>query len=122
MFTNTDTIKLFDKDHNFVNNFDEEIEKILISIHGENYYDSDEDYNEEVVEEIYVDEELDKTMEIVSDLVTNTTPKIEIKEKEKKENKLLAVIPVIFYILIFTILVFGGYYFLRNIDLMGLVS
>jgi len=39
----TNTIKLFDANNNLVDNFDEEIEKILISIHGENYYDTDED-------------------------------------------------------------------------------
>ena len=33
----TNTIKLFDANNNLVVNFDEEVEKFLISIHGENY-------------------------------------------------------------------------------------
>ena len=42
MYTNEDTIKLFDANNNFVADFDSKIEEIEISIHGENYFDVDE--------------------------------------------------------------------------------
>lgn len=123
MYDNYDTVKLFDSNHNFVDNFDEEIEKILISIHGENYYDIDENYEEAKDEEIYKDTELEKTIEFVDKLVVNDAPKIEIKEKkEKKRGLFRELIPVIFFILIFTVLVIAGYKFLNSFDLLGLVK
>ena len=39
----TKTIRLFDANDNLVSNFDEEVEKVLISIHGYDYYDTDEE-------------------------------------------------------------------------------
>lgn len=121
MFENYNTVKLFDSNHNFVDNFDEEIEKILISVHGENYYDTDEDY-QEVKDEIYKDSELEKTMEFVSNMVAVDAPKIEIQEKKEKKHSIKDIIPVIFFMLIFAVLVVAGYYFLSSFDLMGLVK
>ena len=43
MYTNENTIKLFDANNNFVADFDKKIEEVEISIHGENYYDVDEE-------------------------------------------------------------------------------
>ena len=37
------TVKLFDANNKLVQNFEEEIEKILISVHGESYFDVDEE-------------------------------------------------------------------------------
>ena len=70
----TKTVKLFDSNNNLLPTFDEEIEKILISIHGENYYDTDEDLintnlipiSEYFNEEVYKDDELEKTIELVA--------------------------------------------------------
>lgn len=111
------TVKLFDANNKLVPNFDEEIEKILISVHGEAYYDIDE--------------------ELVN---TNELPVIEAKETEPVEEKanvekaakskkvkrkgisIKDFIPVLFFILIFAVIVIAGYYFLNTVDLLGLVG
>lgn len=121
----TNTVKLFDANNNLVANFDEEIEKILISIHGENYYDIDEDLVNTnlipVAEELYKDTDLEKTIEIVNSMTEDAKP---ITIVEKKDNKVTFkdFIPVIFFILIFIIIVIAGYYFLNTVDLMGLLK
>lgn len=123
MYTNSNTIKLFDANNNFVDNFDEEIEKILISIHGENYYDIDEDIqNTNVIKPIYHDEELDKTIEFVDSLVIKDAPKIKIVEKKKHKVSILDFMPVLFFIIIFAIIVFAGYYFLSTFDFTELIK
>ena len=123
MYTDTKTIKLFDSNHKFVDNFDEEIEKILISVHGENYYDIDEDLiNSNDSEEIYHDSDLEKTIEFVDSLVVDDAPKITIVEKDKHNAHLKDFIPVLFFICITVLIITAGYYFLNNIDLMGLLS
>lgn len=121
----TNTVKLFDANNNLVANFDEEVEKILISIHGENYYDVDEDLVNTnlipIADELYKDTDLEKTIEIVNSMTEDARP---ITIVEKKDNKVTFkdFIPVIFFILIFVIIVIAGYYFLNTVDLMGLLK
>lgn len=105
------TVKLFDANNKLVQNFDEEIEKILISVHGDAYYDTDE--------------ELINTNEIPA--VTNEERKeevevLEVKQKKKKGISFKDFIPVLFFILIFIVIVIAGYYFLNTVDLMSLVG
>lgn len=120
----TNTIKLFDANNNLVANFDEEIEKILISIHGENYYDVDEDLVNTnlipIADELYKDTDLEKTIEIVNSMTEDAKP-ITIVEKKDTKVSYKDFIPVLFFILIFAIIVIAGYYFLNTVDLMGLI-
>lgn len=105
-------VKLFDANNKLVPNFDEEIEKILISVHGENYYDTDE--------------ELINTNEvpIVEEVEEETVEVIEEKKDEKKKKgiTLKDFIPVLFFILIFIVIVIAGYYFLNTVDLMSFIG
>lgn len=125
---NTKTIKLFDANNNLVENFDEEIEKVLISVHGEDYYDTNEDLvntnlipTHEVIDN-YKEEELDKTIEIVDTMVDADYPKINLVEKKEEKLSIKDFAPLLFFILIFTIIVVAGYYFLNTIDLMEFVK
>lgn len=125
-------VKLFDLNDHLVPNFDEEIEKILISIHGENYYDVDEALintniipiitEEKTEEEIEKEEELSKTVEFVDSLVDDDAPKIQIVEKKKSKISIKDFAPVLFFILIFAVIVIAGYYFLNNFDLASLIK
>ena len=103
MYTNENTIKLFDANNNFVEDFDKKIEDIEISIHGEHYYD--------------IDEELVNTNEVP------IQPVIKV-EKPKKEHKISIkdFLPVLFILLIFGIVVYGGYYFLNSFDVSTLTN
>lgn len=122
---NTDNIKLFDYNDNFVPDFDEKIEQILISVHGENYYDVDEELvNTNIIptqEEIYKDDELEKTMDLV-DQIAGNGKKIEIVDKDAHKISIKDFIPVLFFILLFVIIVIAGYYFLNTADLSKLIS
>lgn len=126
----TKTIKLFDANNRLVPNFDEEIEKILISIHGENYYDSDEPLvNTNLIpvkdilkDEIYHDDELEKTIEFVDSMISEDAPKINIVDEDKHKIKAYDFIPLLFFVLIFGVIVFAGYYFLNTVDLMKLIK
>ncbi len=123
-------VKLFDANNKLVSNFDEEIEKILISIHGENYYDVDEELvntnfiptNEVIDSEIYKDEELEKTMELVDAMVDDKAKKIKIVEDEKKRISFKDFVPVFFFICIFAVIVVAGYYFLNTVDLTSVLD
>jgi hypothetical protein len=125
----TKTIKLFDANDNLVPNFEEEVEKVLISIHGDNYYDTDEELVNtnlipvtEVIDEEHVDEdELEKTMEYV-DLITEDKKSIKIVDNKKHKTSIKDFIPVLFFMLIFGIIIFAGYYFLNTVDLTSLTS
>ena len=108
-------VKLFDANNKLVPNFNEEIEKILISVHGEKYYD--------------VDEELVNTNEIaiIQDEINTEIkkqPKEKKKEKVKKKGKVGVqdFVPVLFFLLIFIVIVMAGYYFLNTVDLMNLIG
>lgn len=127
----TKTVKLFDSNNNLVPNFDEEIEKILISVHGEKYYDTDEDLiNTNLIpisayldDEKYEESELEKTVELVDAMVTEDAPKIKIVEKKKKDKvRVLDFVPVLFFMIIAAIIVYAGYYFLNNFDLSFLLG
>ena len=86
MYSDTKTIKLFDSNHKFVDTFDEEIEKILISVHGENHYDIDQDLTiSNDSDEIYHDSELEKTVKLIIDHISVENS---LKEKEEKLRKL----------------------------------
>lgn len=125
----TKTIKLFDANNNLVSNFDEEVEKILISIHGEDYYDVDEELvNTNLIpippeeEEIYKDEELDKTIEIVDSMIPVNAKKVKIVEKRDEKITFKDFIPLLFFIIMFAIIVIAGYYFLNTANLMELIK
>ena len=126
----TKTVKLFDSNNNLLPTFDEEIEKILISIHGEEYYDTDEDLintnlipiSEYFNEEVYKDDELEKTIELVDAMVTEDAPRINIVENKKKKISVLDFVPVLFYMIIAGILIYAGYYFLNTFDFMSLLG
>ena len=126
---NTNTVRLFDTNDNLVKNFDEEVEKVLISIHGYNYYDVDEELVNtnlipisNVINTGNVDhEELEKTMEYV-DLITEDAKSINIVDKKKNKVSIKDFIPVLFFMAIFAVIIIAGYYFLNTIDLMSLIS
>lgn len=109
MYTNEDTIKLFDANNNFVADFDKKIEEVEISIHGENYYD--------------IDEELVNTNEIpISKEIEVEKPKKIKKIRKEGAVSIKDFLPVLFIILIFGIVVYGGYYFLNNFDVTTLIN
>ena len=123
---NTDTIQLFDIHNNFVPNFDEEIEKVLKSIHGEDYYDVDEalvNTNLITLPEMEENEELEKTIEFV-DNMTEDTVRIHIVEQEQKKKKISIkdFMPLLFFVIIFSIIFIAGYYFLNTVDLMSFIK
>lgn len=125
----TKTIRLFDANDNLVANFEEEVEKVLISIHGYDYYDTDEELVNtnlipisNVIDSEKIDnEELEKTMEYV-DLITEDAKAVKIVDKKKNKVSVKDFIPVLFFMLIFGIIIAAGYYFLNTIDLMSLIS
>lgn len=122
-----DTIKLFDYNGKLVPNFDEEIEKILISIHGENYYDVDEELtNTNLItiteEDIYKDDDLEKTMELVDSMVDDDAKKITIVEEGSHKVGIKDFVPVLFFIIIAAIIIVAGYYFLNTADLLSLLG
>ena len=122
---------LFDSNNNLVSNFDEEVDKILEQVHGKDYYDVDEpieNTNLMSLDRILVDEEtkeedLDKTMEIVTSMITEDAPKIKIvSEKDKKKVTFLDFVPLLICIAIFVGLYFGAQYVFTNFDLKSLIS
>lgn len=125
----TKTIRLFDANDNLVSNFDEEVEKVLISIHGYDYYDTDEELVNtnlipvsNLIDSDKIDnEELEKTMEYV-DLITEDAKAVKIVDKKSNKVSVKDFIPVLFFMLIFGIIIAAGYYFLNTIDLMSLIS
>lgn len=125
----TKTIRLFDANDNLVSNFDEEVEKVLISIHGYDYYDTDEELVNtnlipvsNVIDSDKIDnEELEKTMEYV-DLITEDAKAVKIVDKKSNKVSVKDFIPVLFFMLIFGIIIAAGYYFLNTIDFMSLIS
>lgn len=125
----TKAVKLFDSNKRLVDNFDEEIEKILISIHGENYYDVDEELvNTNLIpvsayfEDDYKDDELDKTIELVDSMVSKDAPKINIVNKKNDKVTFKDFLPLLFFLIIFIIIVSAGYYFLNSIDLLSFLK
>lgn len=116
-------VKLFNSKNQLVSNFEDEIEKILISVHGEKYYDVDEELeNTNLIPIQYVsekdEEELSKTIDVVDAMVDKKAKKIKIVDEKstKKRVSFKDFIPALFFISMFAIIVFAGYYFLNNID------
>lgn len=105
------TVKLFDANNKLVQNFDEEIEKILISVHGDAYYDTDEELINTNEIPAVIKEERKEEVEV-----------LEVKQEKKKGISFKDFIPVLFFILIFIVIVIAGYYFLNTVDLMSLVG
>lgn len=94
------SIKLLDDNNNISPDFNETVEIVLKGIHGEKYYD--------------VDEELQDTRTIAT-----------VKDEEEKDNKkntkkqkvtIKDFIPVLFFIIITILLCIGGYLFLNQFD------
>ncbi|MBR6073572.1 MAG: hypothetical protein IKP76_04555 [Bacilli bacterium] len=104
MYSNEDTIKLFDANNNFVADFDKKIEEVEIALHGQNYYDLDE----EIVDTNAIP--IQKEVEM---------PKVVKKEKGISIKDFL---PALFMLLIFGVVVYAGYYFLNNFDVSTLIN
>lgn len=94
------SIKLLDDNNNISPDFNETVEIVLKGIHGEKYYD--------------VDEELQDTRTIAT-----------VKAEEEKDNKksikkqkvtIKDFIPVLFFIIVTILLCIGGYLFLNQFD------
>ena len=64
----------------------------------------------------------EKTIELVDSLVVEDAPKITIVEKDKHKAHIKDFVPVLFFICITIVIIAAGYYFLNNVDLMGLIS
>lgn len=115
---NTTTIRLFDANHDFASDFDEKIEQILMSVHGENYYDIDEEYEKA---KINLDvEKIDNKIEDIAD--QNPDMKINIVSKSSKKISIKDFVPILFFIIMFLIILFAGYYFLNHFDISSLLN
>ena len=104
-------VKLFDSNDQLVDNFEDIIENIEISIHGVNYYD--------------VDVELVDTNLIPSKEVEKEAKKLdeEIKVKSKKQKfSFKDLLPLLFFVLMFVIVLFAGFYFINEFDLGALIK
>ena len=119
-------VKLFNPDNTLVLDFDEVVDKILSQVHGIDYYDSDEPIENTnlmsldrilLEDEKNNEEDLDKTMEIVTSMVTDDAPKINIVEANDKKVKFIDFVPLIVFILLFIGIMVGGYYLINSIDL-----
>ena len=122
-------VKLFNPDNTLVLDFDEVVDKILSQVHGIDYYDSDEPIENTnlmsldrilLEDEKNNEEDLDKTMEIVTSMVTDDAPKINIVEANDKKVKFIDFVPLIVFILLFIGIMVGGYYLINSIDLSKL--
>ena len=118
----TQTIKIFDVNNNLVDDFDDQIEKVLISVHGDKYYDIDEELQDtrlipldEVISNKDVKEEkVEKTDAIVE--------KVADKKKKDKKVSITDFLPVLFFMLLFAIIVAAGYFFIGNFDLASVLG
>lgn len=118
----TQTIKIFDVNNNLVDDFDDQVEKVLISVHGDKYYDIDEELqdsrliplNDVISNKDVKEEKIEKTDEAVE----------KITEKKKKDKKVhfTDFLPVLFFILLFSIIVAAGYFFIGNFDLTSVLG
>lgn len=97
---NTNITKLFNTNNELIDTFDAEVENVLKSIHGDNYYDIDEEF---IIKETSINKEINE---------------------DKKINKKVSIkdfIPLLFFVIIFVIIVIAGYYFLNNFDLTSIL-
>lgn len=108
----SEQVKLFNPNDELVDNFDDIVEEILISVHGVNYYDVDVelvDTNLIPTEDVKEADSLDKV--------------INVKEKKGKHKfSFKDLLPLLFFILMFGIVLFAGFYFINKIDLGGLIQ
>ena len=94
------SIKIFDENNNLSDDFNETVEMVLMGIHGEKYYDNDDELQDTRLLKTIKEEEIK-----------------EVKPKYKKEKVTFKdFIPV----LITAVLCFGGYYFLNNFDISSM--
>ncbi len=124
MYTNSNTIKLFDSKNNFLPDFDEKIEDIEKSIHGDNYYDTDEELIDTRLIPI---EKVKKIQKIERQEEIETVNAPEVKEQtepimHKGAKIILDFLPVLFFIIMFVIVIYGGYYFLSTVDFASLIK
>ena len=98
------SINVFDENNNLSDDFNETVELVLMGIHGDKYYD--------------VDEELQDTRLLKTINVEEEKPKKEVKSSGKVTFK--DFIPVLFFIIMTAIICFGGYFFLNNFDISSL--
>ena len=124
-------VKLFNPDNTLDLDFDEVVDKILSQVHGIDYYDSDEPIENTnlmsldrilLEDEKNNEEDLDKTMEIVTSMVTDDAPKINIVEANDKKVKFIDFVPLIVFILLFIGIMVGGYYLINSIDLSKFIK
>ncbi len=120
------TVKLFDANNKLVSDFDEQIDDILKSVHGDAYYDVDEPLVDTRLIKVpdnaldYDKEELERTIDMVDAMVGKNAPKIHIKANDQKEHiHFKDFFPVLFFICVFAIIVVAGYYFLNTVDLLS---
>ena len=98
------SIKIFDENMNLSDDFNETVEMVLMGIHGDKYYDNDDELQDTRLLKTIKEEETK-----------------EVKPKYKKEKVTFKdFIPVLFFMLITAVLCFGGYYFLNNFDISSM--
>lgn len=98
------SINIFDENNNLSDDFNETVELVLMGIHGDKYYDVDEDLQDtRLLKKINLEEE---------------QPKKVSSKKEKVTYK--DFLPVLFFILITVVICYGGYYFLSGFDITSL--
>jgi hypothetical protein len=98
------SINIFDENNNLSDDFNETVELVLMGIHGDKYYDVDEDLQDTRLLKTIKDEDVKPKK------VSNKNEKVTFKD----------FIPVLFFIIITIILCFGGYYFLKGFDITNL--
>lgn len=101
---NTDTIKIFDANNELTQDFDQVVDEVLKEVHGNNYFDIDEEF---IVPE---------------ETVVRKKENIIKPERIRKKVSLKDFIPVLFFILIFAIITLAGYYFLNNFDISTILK
>lgn len=122
MHNSDNTIKLYDTNNNLLPDFDSKIDEIEKSIHGNNYYDKDEDY---VDTRTLNKKELHEIQENIKPKkgIKNTNSSIKInKIEEKHKIKFTDFLPLLFFIIMFVIIVYAGYYFLNDFDFSKLLN
>ena len=105
---NSSTVKLFDEDNNITENFTETVELVLMGVHGDKYYDTDEELQDTRLLQTVSEEE-----------VKEEEPK---KKKEKNKVTILDFVPVLFFMLMTVLLCVGGYMFLDKFDLTSIIG
>ena len=97
------SIKIFDENMNLSDDFNETVEMVLMGIHGDKYYDNDDE------------------LQATSLFKTIKEEKKEIKVKKEKVT-FKDFLPVLFFMLITVVLCYGGYYFLNSFDISTLLG